>query len=96
VGVHAGERVRRGQVLARLGYTGDSTGPHLHFHVADAPSALAAEGMPWVLEGYERLGGYASMAAFGQGDAWTPEAPERRARRVELPEANAVVRFPDK
>jgi murein DD-endopeptidase len=51
--VARGERVRRGQVLAALGFTGDSTGPHLHFHVADNPSPLLGEGLPFE---FERLG----------------------------------------
>ena len=40
-------RVRRGQMLASLGFSGDSTEPHLHFHVADDPSPLSGEGLPF-------------------------------------------------
>lgn len=45
--VARGDRVRRGQVIAALGFTGDSTEPHLHFHVADSPSPLLGEGLPF-------------------------------------------------
>lgn len=48
--VAKGDRVRRGQVLAALGFTGDSTEPHLHFHVADSPFPLLGEGLPYELE----------------------------------------------
>ena len=48
--VAPGDRVQRGQVIASLGFTGDSTEPHLHFHVADSPSPLAGEGLPFELE----------------------------------------------
>jgi murein DD-endopeptidase len=48
--VAPGDRVRRGQVIASLGFTGDSTEPHLHFHVADNPSPLLGEGLPFEFE----------------------------------------------
>ena len=41
VRVKPGARVRRGQVIARLGNSGSSSGLHLHFQVMDRPSALA-------------------------------------------------------
>jgi murein DD-endopeptidase len=53
--VARGDRVRRGQVLASLGFTGDSTGPHLHFHVADQPSPLSGEGLPYELDSFRVL-----------------------------------------
>lgn len=48
--VAKGDRVKPGQVIARLGFTGDSTEPHLHFHVADHPSPLKGEGLPFEIE----------------------------------------------
>jgi murein DD-endopeptidase MepM/ murein hydrolase activator NlpD len=42
--------VRRGQPIASLGFTGDSTEPHLHFHVADNSSPLLGEGVPFEFE----------------------------------------------
>ena len=32
--VRVGQTVMRGDVVGSLGFTGESTGPHLHFHVA--------------------------------------------------------------
>jgi murein DD-endopeptidase MepM/ murein hydrolase activator NlpD len=45
--VKLGDRVETGQVLGLLGNTGNSTAPHLHFHVMDGPSPLDANGLPF-------------------------------------------------
>jgi hypothetical protein len=50
VTVAAGDRVRRGQVIGSVGNTGNTTAPHLHLHVMDGPSALSADGLPYVFE----------------------------------------------
>src|SRR5204862_8280727 len=42
--VHPGDRVRTGQVIGRLGNSGNSTAPHLHFHIMNGPSTPAADG----------------------------------------------------
>jgi len=55
--VKLGDRVRRGQVIGLLGNSGDSPVPHLHFHMADDNSVLAAEGVPYVLKSFEVLRG---------------------------------------
>jgi len=39
--VKPGDRVTAGQVIGRLGTSGNSTEPHLHFQVCDRPSALS-------------------------------------------------------
>lgn len=93
VRVAVGERVRRGQVLASLGFTGDSTGPHLHFHVADANSPLGAEGVPYVLDRFEWLGRYGSLDDFGK-KPWQPNDPAVPVpRKHERPAPNSVIRF---
>jgi hypothetical protein len=48
--VKVGEMVKRGQVLGHLGNSGNSTEPHLHFQIADAPSFLAAQGLTYVYD----------------------------------------------
>jgi hypothetical protein len=45
--VKVGDKVKPGQVLARLGNTGNSSEPHLHFHVVDGPSFIGANGIPY-------------------------------------------------
>jgi Peptidase family M23 len=61
VRVKAGDRVRRGQVIGLVGNTGNSSEPHLHFHVADGISPLGSEGVPYVLDSFELLGGGATQ-----------------------------------
>jgi len=46
VRVKAGERVRVGTTLAKLGSSGNSTEPHLHFQVCDGADPLACAGIP--------------------------------------------------
>ncbi len=48
--VQLGDKVKRGQVLGLLGNSGNSTEPHLHFHLSDGVSPLGSEGVPYVLE----------------------------------------------
>lgn len=50
VTVAKGEYVQQGQVLGRLGNSGNSTAPHLHFQVMDSPSTLNATGLPFVFD----------------------------------------------
>ena len=93
--VKKGDRVRRGQVIALLGNSGNSDSPHLHFHITDGNSPLGAEGVPYVLDAFEVLGTLTLKSLLIQG-GWKPESGRVDKRRLEIPTENAVVRFPER
>jgi hypothetical protein len=44
--VTTGQPVRVGEVIGRVGHTGNSTAPHLHFQLMDAADQLQAQASP--------------------------------------------------
>jgi murein DD-endopeptidase MepM/ murein hydrolase activator NlpD len=56
VTVKPGEKVAKGQVIGKLGNSGNSGGPHLHFQLADGPELLNSSSLPFSLESYDLLG----------------------------------------
>jgi murein DD-endopeptidase MepM/ murein hydrolase activator NlpD len=87
--VKAGERVRRGQILARIGNSGDSTGPHLHFQVSTESQPLAAEGLPYLIDEY-----CVTTASDGATERRTRELPLRDTL-VDFGEINEASRKPE-
>lgn len=88
--VKPGDRVTKGQVIAALGFTGQTTGPHLHFHVADRNSPLGAEGRPFAFDSYELLGVYGDFTSFGKL-RWSDRQKETHLKQ--RPSPNSVIRF---
>jgi murein DD-endopeptidase len=56
VRVRLHDHAKRGDVLALLGNSGNTTGPHLHLQVTDHSSVLQAQGVPFLFESFTYLG----------------------------------------
>jgi murein DD-endopeptidase MepM/ murein hydrolase activator NlpD len=93
VKVKRGDRVQAGQEIGRLGDSGGSDTPHLHFELSDGLPSAGAEGAPFVLESFEHLDTLTDLGRIFR-DPWTPKPGMARTRRGELPLDNWVVRFP--
>ena len=85
--VRTGEHVKRGELLGLVGNSGNSTEPHLHFHLSDASSPLGSEGVPYAFESLEIVGKCRGLMA--ECDRST-----RVTRHREMPVENELVRFP--
>jgi murein DD-endopeptidase MepM/ murein hydrolase activator NlpD len=96
--VKEGDRVRRGDVLALVGSSGNSLAPHLHFHVMDGPLSLASNGLPYVFDSFTVTGQSAGTEAFDKAEQEgtrlevTPADPPERVTGA-MPLDQSVVSF---
>ena len=98
VKVRPGDKVKKGAVLGKLGNTGNTSAPHLHFHIMNRPSPLVSDGLPYVIDAFD-FAGQVDIAAFEaalgiEGD-WGKgriAKPERRER--EFPLDVNIINFP--
>jgi hypothetical protein len=67
--VKVGDHVRRGQLLANIGDSGDAREPHLHFQVSTSSGLLAGEGVPYLIDKYS------VKSASGAWEIHTRELP---------------------
>jgi hypothetical protein len=83
--VKVGDKVTRGQVIGRLGNSGNTTEAHLHFHVMRAPVALSSDNVPFEIDRFTFLGRF-------DDDLFVPEAKPGE-RTNQLPLAWDVINF---
>jgi len=74
--VKPGDRVTQGQRLARVGNSGMSTEPHLHFQLMDTGDWHTANGLPLQLHDFVRNGTVVDRAEPRRGDIITPVSVE--------------------
>ena len=92
--VKPGQKVKKGDVIASLGLTGQASGPHLHFHVANKDSPLGAEGVPFGFEEFKLLGVYDDFEKFRNRKPWDDLNQESNLNiKNERPAPNTVIRF---
>jgi murein DD-endopeptidase MepM/ murein hydrolase activator NlpD len=96
--VKAGDRVQRGQAIARVGNSGNTLAPHLHFHIMDTPSPLASNGLPYSIDAFQVTGATSGTEAFDKAEAAgsplaiAPVAPPRAMQNA-LPLDQLEIRF---
>lgn len=54
--LQVGQQVATGGAIGKLGNTGNTDSPHLHFHVMDGPDPLASNGLPYRFSSFQLVG----------------------------------------
>ena len=88
--VHRGERLRTGQLIARLGNTGSTTFPHLHFGIQDGPDLLTSNALPFEIDRYTLEGTVSPDSTLTRVHITPVSRPERRS----YPLFSSVTAFP--
>ena len=73
--VRTGDRVHRGDMLALLGNSGNTTGAHLHLQVTDHNSVLQSQGVPFIFAAFTYLGPGSDYPEKQVSEPWVNSIP---------------------
>ncbi|UNK47496.1 M23 family metallopeptidase [Arthrobacter sulfonylureivorans] len=97
--VKPGDQVKAGQVIAKLGNTGNSNAAHLHFQLMNDPSLIGADAVPYVLDNFSYAGFLnpeLMLAAddYITGKFFADHLATVQPRTDELPMSGNIINFP--
>lgn len=91
--VRTGQAVKRGELLGRLGNSGNSDAPHLHLHLSTQAHPMRGEGEPITFACLRRMGRVPDLqAAFSAGRVDVQPGPWVRAQAAGM---NELIELPD-
>lgn len=98
--VKTGDFVTRGEVIGKVGNTGNTSAPHLHFHMMSGPSTFGSNGIPYMIHEYDLIGRAPSIEAFDEAEInGTPleivPVNTPGIHKDDLPLDVRIVNFPD-
>ncbi len=89
--VKVGDTVKVGAALAKIGNTGPSFGPHLHFGLLNRPDIFTGRSLPFVIDSYTLAGTVDFKAS--QGDTLAVTSNSKQVRSV-YPLYGSIQNFP--
>jgi hypothetical protein len=98
--VKPGDKVKKGDVIGKLGNTGNANASHMHFQLMNDPSLLEGDGLPYVIDTFTYRGQVDPELVINSNDYVTGEffdaktLPAGQTRTDQLPLNLAIVDFP--